>query len=364
MPRLLTVLVAMALIMPVPGWSGGVPDSLERSSAVCRNAERSVLLDVARAGNRLIAVGERGIIIWSDDTGKSWRQAEVPASESLTAVDFPTATKGWAVGHGGIVLHTEDSGKTWSRQLDGAAAAKLALDAAEAAAQAAGPKDRGAQRRLAEAQRLVDDGPDKPFLDVQFEDERRGFIVGAYSLMFRTEDAGQTWTPWMDRLNNPKGLHLYAIRIIGEAVYLAGEQGLFLRSLDGGNTFERRDTPYPGAYFTLTADAAGAVVLAGLRGNAFRSADRGDSFSPVSVPIPASLNAVTRAEDGTLYFANQAGFVLVSRDQGRTLRPLPARRLPPVAALISLGPKALLTVGWGGAIPVSLEAAGAAGGSP
>jgi hypothetical protein len=97
-PRLLTVLVVMALVIPAPGWSGGVQDSLERPAAVCRNAERSVLLDVARAGNRLVAVGERGIIIWPDDTGKSWHQAEVPASESLTAVDFPMVRKirAWA----------------------------------------------------------------------------------------------------------------------------------------------------------------------------------------------------------------------------------------------------------------------------
>lgn len=363
-PRLLIALVAFALAVPMPARAGGIQDGLDRPAVLCRDAAGGVLLDIARAGDRLVAVGERGIVVWSDDTGNSWHQAEVPTSVSLTAVAFPTPLKGWAVGHAGVVLHTEDGGQKWLRQLDGVAAAKLVLQAAEAEARAAGPGNSKAQRRLVEAQRLVDDGPDKPLLDVFFEDERRGFIVGAYNLMFRTQDGGRSWQPWMDRLDNPLGLHLYAIQIAGPAVYLAGEQGLFLRSLDGGSTFERLETPYQGTYFALTADAAGQVVLAGLRGNAYRSGDRGGTFQRVPVPIPASLNAIARADDGTLYFANQAGLVLASRDQGRTLQPLAARRLPPVAALIPLGAKKLMTVGWGGAMALSLEAAGASGGRP
>ena len=38
-------------------------------------ALRSTLLDVASAGQRLVAVGERGHVLLSDDQGKTWRQA-------------------------------------------------------------------------------------------------------------------------------------------------------------------------------------------------------------------------------------------------------------------------------------------------
>ncbi|MBI5441414.1 MAG: glycosyl hydrolase, partial [Deltaproteobacteria bacterium] len=69
-------------------------------------AASSMLLGVARAGARLVAVGEWGHILTSDDNGVTWAQASVPTSVTLTAADFPTPAKGWAVGHDGVVLHT------------------------------------------------------------------------------------------------------------------------------------------------------------------------------------------------------------------------------------------------------------------
>ena len=50
-----------------------------------------LLLDVTRAGSRIVAVGELGIILLSDDEGVTWRQADVPAQVLLTAVAFADA---------------------------------------------------------------------------------------------------------------------------------------------------------------------------------------------------------------------------------------------------------------------------------
>ncbi|NIQ26341.1 MAG: hypothetical protein GTN88_07370, partial [Gammaproteobacteria bacterium] len=84
-----------------------------------------LLVDVARAGDRLVAVGEQGHIIFSDDNGTSWTHAAVPVSLMLTAATFPTAERGWAVGHEAIVLTSEDSGSTWSVALASEAIAAL-----------------------------------------------------------------------------------------------------------------------------------------------------------------------------------------------------------------------------------------------
>ena len=77
------------------------------------------LLDIALAGERLVAVGHAGLIITSDDNGHSWEQASVPVSATLTALHFPTPQQGWAVGHGGVILHSADAGSSWTLQLDG-----------------------------------------------------------------------------------------------------------------------------------------------------------------------------------------------------------------------------------------------------
>ena len=82
-------------------------------------APRALVNGLARADARIVAVGQRGHVLLSDDQGKTWRQAEVPVSSDLVAVAFPTATQGWAVGHDGVVLRSADAGATWTRVLDG-----------------------------------------------------------------------------------------------------------------------------------------------------------------------------------------------------------------------------------------------------
>jgi photosystem II stability/assembly factor-like uncharacterized protein len=326
-------------------------DPLDRPAVQTRRAAQSVLLGVARAGGRLVAVGERGIIVCSDDDGRTWSQARVPTSVSLTAVHFADPAHGWAVGHGGVVLHTSDRGDTWTRQLDGHAAAELALRAAQARVRAA-PNDAAARASVRDAQRLVSDGADKPFLDVHFADVDHGFAVGAYGLIFHTDDGGGTWQPWMDRLDNPKGLHLNAIRAAGKVVYLAGEQGLFFRSTDAGRSFYRVETPYQGSYVVAAITAEGDLVLGGLRGHAYRSRDQGGSFEQVEVPVPISLSAVAVFPDHSMVFGNVAGDLLRSVDGGRTVRRASARRIAPIAALAAGEDGSLIAVGMAGVVRV------------
>jgi photosystem II stability/assembly factor-like uncharacterized protein len=334
-----------------------VEDSLDRPAVQTRRAAQSVLLGVTRAGSRLVAVGERGIIVCSDDDGRTWSQARVPTSVSLTAVHFPDTAHGWAVGHGGIVLRTADGGNTWTRQLDGRKAAELALDAAEARARAA-PDAPAARRSLADAKRLVADGADKPFLDVYFENVKEGFVVGAYGLIFRTEDGGDSWQPWMDRLDNPKGLHLNTIRAVRNVVYLAGEQGLLFRSADRGRRFERIETPYHGSYSVVAASLAdGGLVLGGLRGNAYWSRDQGRSFEKVDVPVPVSLSAVVVLGDGSIVLGNVAGDLLRIGNGSRTVWLVSAQRKAPIAALAQAEDGSIIAAGLAGVVRLPESAA-------
>ena len=352
----LLVVALISLATQASSLAAGVTEPLSRPALMSRVAAQSVLTAVAKAGERLVAVGEHGIVLLSDDAGQNWRQAGVPVSVTLTAVSFPTAKQGWAVGHYGVVLHSEDGGETWVRQLDGIAVGKLAMESAEALANGAAAADLGAGRALADAQRLVKDGADKPFLDLYFENERRGFVVGAYNLAFRTEDGGKTWRYWGDRLDNPKANHLYAIRALGEDVYLAGEQGLVLHSGDGGKSFAKLETPYNGSYFALALFPSGEIVVAGLRGNAYRSADHGATWKRVETPTPASISSLKLLADGSLLVANQAGQILISRDRGESLQTVPLPPLAPVNDVETLRDGGLLTVGLRGATRVSATA--------
>jgi photosystem II stability/assembly factor-like uncharacterized protein len=344
-----TLVLAAAWIgaAAVPAAAAPIADPMARPALMVAQPAKAWLTGIARAGKRLVAVGERGIVVLSDDDGATWRQASVPVSVTLAAVQFPTPTQGWAVGHYGVVLHSGDGGVTWTRQLDGVQAAQLVLRDAQSGQGGAG--------WLVEAQRLVADGPDKPFLGLHFSDENNGFIVGAYNLAFRTRDGGQTWTPFGSRLDNPKASHLYAVESSGSTVLIAGEQGVLLRSTDDGATFARVPLPYKGSLFTLTLAGDNAVV-AGLGGNAFASHDRGATWSALALPAPVSVTAA-RLTGGRLLMANQAGMLLAGPAGATAVSALDIPALPQPNDLVALPGGAILTVGVAGVIRLPAPAA-------
>ncbi|NWD50051.1 WD40/YVTN/BNR-like repeat-containing protein, partial [Pseudomonas gingeri] len=305
-----------------------VSDVLLRPARQASAPTRAVLIDIARAGQRLVAVGEHGLILLSDDSGQHWRQAVVPTSVSLTAVSFPTAEQGWAVGHAGMVLHSADGGESWSVQLDGNAAAQRVLDALADKSNDT-PQY---QRQLKAARVFVAEGADKPLLAVHFTDERVGTVVGAFGLILHTTDGGVTWQSWVDRLDNPAGNHLYAIASQGARIYVAGEQGLVLMSEDAGAHFVRLPSPYEGSFFTLNLSSDGDVLVAGLRGNAWHSRDQGQHWAQLDNPFGSSLMAARSLENGGVVLADQSGRLLSGSEDG----PLREQSPPAGMAVASL----------------------------
>ncbi len=184
--------------------------------------------------------------MYSDDDGRSWTQAEVPVSSDLLALHFPSARQGWAVGHEGVVLHTSDGGATWSKQLDGRMIGELMLRHYQRRAKAGDAK---AADMLREAEAFAAQGPDKPFLDVWFEDEQKGFVVGAFNLILRTEDGGQSWTPVARPRRQPEGLPPLCDPAGGGTLFIVGEQGLVLKLDREAQRFARLALPYEGTLF-------------------------------------------------------------------------------------------------------------------
>jgi len=323
-----------------------VAEALQRPAVQVKALQRAALLSAAMAGNRIVAVGERGIVALSDDAGRSWRQAPSPVSVTLTTVRFSSARQGVAVGHGGVVLTTQDAGASWQLRLDGKRLAALTLEAAKAAG--------SAPETLREAERLVADGPDKPLLDVLVWDAQRLLAVGAYGLAVHSSDGGQTWQPWMNRLPNPKGLHWYVARRQGDTLLLAGEQGLLAFSDDGGQSFRALTSPYQGSWFAGELQTDGHIVLAGLRGQVWRSTDAGAGWSALTNPVPATVTAMSPVPGRGLLLASQSGALL--HLEGERLRPLPTPPLTLPAGLLTLPDGRLLALGLAGLSTLSLPA--------
>jgi photosystem II stability/assembly factor-like uncharacterized protein len=248
-----------------------------------RLATNSLLVDVARADGRLVAVGEWGHVLLSDDSGRSWRQAKsVPTRATLTAVTFVDAKRGWAVGHDVLVIHTSDGGETWELQ------------------------HRAPEEEV-------------PLLSVWFEDAKRGLAAGAFGLLLETRDGGETWQQRPLTSSPDEDYHLNAIfHGPGDTLFIAAEYGSIYRSLDDGASWERLHPPYDGSFWGGLTVGPEAFLVFGMRGHVFRSEDLGESWQELASGTDQSLQSGIVRADGTIVLVGLGGAVLTSSDGGRT----------------------------------------------
>ncbi len=349
---LLALGAMLALLQPAVQAANYV-DVLDLPAQPSALAVRSPLLDVAAAGSRLVAVGQRGHILYSDDSGKNWQQAAVPVSSDLSAVHFPSAEQGWAVGNDGVILHSSDAGASWSKQLDGRQIGELVLKHYSALA-AAEPASEQWVALAAEGQRLIEEGADKPLLDVWFANDRVGYVVGVFNLILRTTDGGQSWVPFQDRTDNPQGLHLNAIDSTGDALYIAGEQGLLRKWDDGLERFIPMQTPYEGSFFGVTG-RPGEVLVYGLRGHVYRSTDGGYTWAQLDSGQQVSISAAV--QDGTGHFRlfTQTGQMLLTGAANAPLQSIAQTGQAPVAAAALAADGSVVLAGSRGVRTLSVE---------
>jgi photosystem II stability/assembly factor-like uncharacterized protein len=259
---------------------------VQQPAVLIDGADKAPMLAIARAGHRLVAVGEHGIVLLSDDDGAHFRQAKaVPTRTTLNAVTFVSNSEGWIAGHWGVILHTVDGGETWSSQRE-------------------------------------DMTVDQPLFSILFTDARNGFTAGLWSLMLATHDGGHTWAPIA--LPAPKGSpkadkNLYQILSDGKGLMLiAAEQGYVYRSTDSGRSWTVVESGNPGSFWTGLILDDGAILMGGLSGGLSRSGDHGQSWSRVETKTKSSITGLAQASDGRVVAVGLDGISLDSTDRGKT----------------------------------------------
>ncbi|MCL1144140.1 WD40/YVTN/BNR-like repeat-containing protein [Shewanella gaetbuli] len=265
-------------------------------------AQSSLLVDIANAGDTLVAVGQRGHVLVLNE---KWQQVNTPVLSQLTKVFFLNANLGWAVGHDATILHTQDGGQTWSLQMQST-------------------------------------DIEKPFLDILFFDENHGVAVGAYGLFYRTQDGGKTWVDEFHQellfeediayLNDLKAedeqLYLSEraallphfnriINISNDRLLLVGELGTVAVSDDQGQTFSTVEFDYDGSMFNAITHN-GDIYVMGLRGHVFKTNDSFDGWEQLELPVESSINGAL-VHEGNLYLVGNAGIILKVKDTQATI---------------------------------------------
>jgi photosystem II stability/assembly factor-like uncharacterized protein len=354
-----TAIAGAALLMLAPA-NAATPgaarfvDPLDAPARLVPRALQAPVFALAQVdADRVVAVGPRGHILRSSDRGRSWTQQPVPVSTDLVAVRFPTPAVGWAVGHDGVALLSTDGGVSWTRVMDGRRLGAMMVTHYEKRL-AAG--DSSVSHALDESRRMAKDGPVRPFLSVFFRNDKEGWLVGQFNLIVHTVDGGASWQPWLDRVDNPDGYSLHAVKAVGDDIFIVGELGLVLRLDAGAQRFRRIKTPYAGSWFGGAA-SRDTLVATGLRGSAWRSGDAGASWQALQTGTAAAINGGIFLDERSLVLITQRGDLLLSTNRGDSFAALPK---PPGLAsafdVVSMEPGWLLVGGPSGVQRVALPA--------
>jgi photosystem II stability/assembly factor-like uncharacterized protein len=275
-------------------------------------APRVVFLGLASAGERVIAVGERGVVMRSDDRGASWVQSDVPVRATLTAVSFVDARTGFAVGHDAVVLKTTDGGASWEL-LNFEADSQVVL------------------------------------LIVRFRDARSGYVVGSNGQLWSTQDAGATWQRTTLSVEDWYQNHIFDVAwTAGGATLAVAEKGVLYRAADGGEPFAPVDSPYDGSFFGALSLPDGRLLIYGMNGHVFVSGDGGVTWQLVDTGTRQFLLTGGLLASGEILLAGGGGTLLrIAPDSLEvTARQLPERT--GITAVLAAGDALYLATEAGG----------------
>ncbi|CAG0957927.1 Ycf48-like protein [Burkholderiales bacterium] len=280
------ILAALTLALLLPA---GLVQAQTQSAGYRRTAaylaplaHKAPLLAAATAGERLVAAGDFGTVLLSDDAGRTWRQAKTPTRATLPALAFSDRKNGWAAGHGGVVIATDDGGETWMHAGDlGREVVPFALF---------------------------------------FDESKKGLAVGAFGFAAATRDGGKTWRELRVSTGEFADQHLYAIFADGKGrLWICAEGGNLYYTDDEGGSFKAVSLPYKGSIWGGLALADGTLLVWGMRGNILRSADHGKTWASIPSGTDQALTAgLARGKDVLL--VGLAGAVAKSSDGGSTFR--------------------------------------------
>lgn len=313
-----------------------------------------------------------GNVYRTTDGGVSWNLVQ-SSTEPYNDVYFQNATQGWMAADNGYVFQSGNGGQTWSAQVQlGTKNLNCIFFGADSVGYVAG--DDGVLYRtqnMGATWTAENSGTLLSINDIYFTDDMNGWIVGDGGYIAATSDGGTTWTQIAQPLwgfMDVQGFaytanHTNAVSVgtYGDALFstnsgmnwnsfssgvsttlrkvafandlagvIVGDNGIILRTLDGGNTWMRDSVP--GVTENLTGIWWASDTLAyicGANGRVLKStvdisAVNAPSVNPMNVavfpnPCAEELNIAVDLKNATnvqIEITDVAGRIVLSENEG------------------------------------------------
>lgn len=307
---------------------------------------------------KAIIVGYGGKILMTNDGGRSWTTPDSKTDNALYKVAMVDDSNGYAVGQAGTVLRTTDGGETWSKIDSGTqnylfsvyAISPDRLVAVGDRATILQTTDGGATWKSAkyappatendlpgELTQGLDDtdlvAQEPSFYDVEFVDDRNGWIVGEFGKILHTTDGGETWTEQqqslvggeiVDELDLPTFFGIDCID--ANECTAVGLDGRIASTKDGGATwaFEETGSDFQEPLFTVQIFPDGSGWAAGVAGEVMKR-ERGEwRRADLGMRVFSWLRQVGFADPNNGWLVGGFGTILRTRDGGKTWIPAAA----------------------------------------
>ena len=236
------------------------------------------------------AGGDDGLVLRTEDGGRTWTRLEIAATDSINDIYFRDREDGYVLA-GNRVLVTEDGGHSW--------------------------------RESGKFLPAAFGGALPELYSVRFASKKRGWIVGSVSrrdtvvdsLVLSTADGGQTWT----RQRVATRDELIHLDFSGEKRgWIVGAAGTVLHTRDGGETWARQVSNTRATLYHVDFRNEREGWIVGERGTILRTVNGGETWVPAASPVRSTLLSVEFVSEDDGWAVGRGGVILRSADGGLT----------------------------------------------
>jgi photosystem II stability/assembly factor-like uncharacterized protein len=257
------------------GWS--------KIATISQGKNAATVNAVAFDGDNIWIVGAGGLITHSYNDGGNFEDKDLGITTGLNDV-FINKNSIWIVGDAGTIIHSTDRGLSF-------------------------------MKRVFDTSRRANQQSTNPYLDfysVEFEDEKRGFIVGDEGLILATSDGGFSW----DEQKSGVKEQLFHLSFRGKEGWVVGTGGTVLHTSDGGkNWYPQRSGVNTdlNRVFLITEKIG---LITGDNGTLLRTDNGGATWQKVDLGVTEPLFGMSFIDKKTGWVVGHQGRVIRTYDGG------------------------------------------------